>query len=126
MSLEINESAVSESIGVILMVALTVVMGAIIAVNMFGMVQGIPQTRTIVVTVDQQPDGTHLLTYRGGPDQFLLNSLTIVWPDGTEESWSPMIGYQTPLKNVTAGKNHVLVTGHFQNNINQVVLDTWI
>jgi FlaG/FlaF family flagellin (archaellin) len=133
MNNEAKESAVSEVVGVILMVALTVIMAAIIAAYASGMMQGIPLTRSVIVTVEQ-PDPSHIsVTYRGGPDNALLESLTITWPDGTEQPVSPKIGavytatngISGPM-NITPGSDHIVVTGHFRNNIDQVVLDTMV
>jgi hypothetical protein len=125
-----QESAVSEIIGVILIVALTVILGAIIAAYAFGWAQGIPITRLVSVTVDQ-PDASHMfVTYRGGQDHASLTAITILWPDGTSQKFSnPQIGtvYNKPdSTGITAGKDHVVVTGHFQGNVDQVVLDAMI
>ena len=80
-----NESAVSETIATVLVVALTVIMAALIAAYLFGMLNGILQTRTVAATADQ-PDPTHILvTYRGGPDQAILSNLTIIWPSGVSQ-----------------------------------------
>jgi hypothetical protein len=126
---EAKESAVSEVLGVILIVALTVIMAAIIAAFVFGLMQGIPMSRTVVVTVDQ-PDSSHMyVTYRGGPDHTLLKSLTIMWPSGVLQTvTSPEIGkaYTVPNPGATPGIDHIVVTGHFQNNFDQVVLDTYV
>ena len=44
-------------------------MSALIAAYVFGMMNGIPLTRTLAVTATQT-DPTHIqVTYRGGPDQ---------------------------------------------------------
>jgi archaeal type IV pilus assembly protein PilA len=119
---EADEFALAEVLGVILVVALTVIMAAIIGAYAFGMGQGMPITRTVVLTVDSLPDGSHILTYQGGPDHSHLQSFTV--NDGTEWPWSgPKIG---DSKSVAAGSRHIVVTGHFQNNIDQVVLDTRI
>lgn len=127
--LETKESAVSEVIGIVLIVALTVIMAAIIASNTLGMMERIPKTSIVIVTVDLTPDHSQLfLTYRGGPDQASLNSLTIHWPDGTEDQWlSPKVGDKTQLKNMTPDINRVVVIGHFQNNnLDHIVLDTFV
>ena len=86
---EAKESAVSEVVGIILMVALTVFMAAIIAAYASGMMQGVPLTRSVIVTVAQS-DPSHIsVTYRGGPDNALLEILTIIWPDGTPQTCQP-------------------------------------
>ena len=135
MNNEAKESAVSEVVGIILMVALTVFMAAIIAAYASGMMQGIPLTRSVIVTVEQS-DPSHIsVTYRGGPDNALLESLTIKWPDGTTEQTitSPTVGNKFIVtnigfgpKNVTSGSDRIMVIGHFRNNIDQIVLDTMV
>lgn len=128
-----KESAVSEVIGVILVVGLTVIMAAIIAAYLFGMMNGIPLSRTVSVTVQQTTLSSIEVTYRGGPDQGSLQNLSIFWPSGTRERIDfPRVGqvYRAtnvgvPL-NVTAGKDHVVVTAFFPNNASQVVLDTFV
>lgn len=132
-----NDSAISEVIGVILVVALTVIMAAIIASYAFGLMQGVPMSRMVLLTADQ-PDPTvpsMYVTYRGGPDHAMLNAITIQWPDGITKQTitSPKVGdiyYATNgagPKNVTPGhEDHIVVVGHFQNNFDQVILETWI
>ena len=128
-----KESAVSEVIGVILVVGLTVIMAAIIAAYLMGMMNGITLTRTVAVTVQQTSLSTIEVTYRGGPDHAILQNLSIIWPSGVRQ-WVdfPKIGqvysatnYGPPL-NVTAGRDHVVVSGYFQNHMSQVVLDTFV
>ena len=50
-----NDEAVSPVIGVILMVAITVILAAVIAAFVFGMSGNISKTKVVAVTV-QQPD----------------------------------------------------------------------
>ena len=117
------------------MVAITVIMATIIAAYASGMMQGIPLTRSVIVTVEQS-DPSHIsVTYRGGPDNALLESLTIKWPDGTTEQTitSPTVGNKFIVtnigfgpKNVTSGSDRIMVIGHFRNNIDQIVLDTMV
>lgn len=128
-----EESAVSEVIGVILVVALTVIMAAIIAGYLMGMMNGITLTRTVAVTVQQTSLSTIEVTYRGGPDHAILQNLSILWPSGVRQAVDfPRIGqvYSAtnygPPYNVTSGRDHIVVTGHFNNNMNQVVLDTFV
>ena len=129
-----NESAVSENIATILIVALTVIMAALIAAYLFGMMSGVSQTRTLAVTASQ-PDTTHILvTYQGGPDQKILSNLTIHWPDGvtSQRIDFPKVGDSYvatnvgSVANVTSGKDHIVVSATFANNMSQVVLDTFV
>jgi len=130
MSSDTTESAVSEVIGVILVVALTVIMAAIIAAFVFGMVDSFGTPRIISVTVLQTSPSAIAVTYRGGPDQGSLQSLTIIWPDGTQQLVSlPKVGqsWQASGINVTPlYKDHVVVAARFPNNVDQVVLDTMV
>ena len=128
-----NESGVSEIIGVILIVSLTVILTAIVAADMLGMLNGILPFHTIAVTADQ-PDSSHILvTYRGGADQKSLANLTIFWPSGVNQRINfPRVGdvytatnYAAPF-NVTPGKDHVMVSATFANNMSQIVLDTYV
>jgi len=114
---------VSEVIGVTLFVAVTITLGAIAAQFAFGIADGIPVTRTVSVALGLQPDGSHLLTYQGGPDHALLTKLTI--DDGTtQQVWqNPKIGEVRP---VSADHGRIVVTGYFYDNAEQVVLDTTI
>ncbi len=55
-----NDEAVSPVIGVILMVAITVILAAVIAAFVFGMSGNISKTKVVAVTA-QQPDATHIV-----------------------------------------------------------------
>jgi hypothetical protein len=117
---ESEESAVSEIIGAFLMVALTVIMGAVIAALVMGMADGAPTEPMVVVMVTPQPDGTFMVTYHGGPDHPDLASLTL--SDGT--LWNnPTIGESRPVPSAT---KHIVVTGQFHDAGERVVLDTTI
>ncbi|HUH79481.1 MAG TPA: hypothetical protein VLY83_06250, partial [Methanoregula sp.] len=94
-----------------------------------GMLNGIPLTRMIAVTAAQTDSSHIIVTYRGGPDAASLANLTINWPDGTRQFVNfPKIGdvYTATGANVTAGKDHVVVAALWQNNMSQVVLDTFV
>lgn len=129
-----RESAISEVVGTLLMVGLTVFMGAIIVAYIFGFVNGgITVTRIISVTAQEVSPSVIEVTYRGGSDQVSLQNFTIIWPDGTQQLVSsPKIGgtyratnINATILNVTPGDNdRVLVIGRFVNDVTQIVLDT--
>jgi hypothetical protein len=131
---EAKESAVSEVIGVILVVALTVIMAAIIAAYMFGMMDNTGMSTHIIALTAQQVSPSLIeVTYRGGPDQGILQNLTITWPSGARQFVPfPKIGdvYKAtnigPPYNVTSDKDRVLVVGHFPMGRTQVVLDATV
>ena len=71
-----NEDAVSPVIGVILMVAITVILAAVIAAFVFGMTGNIQGTK--VVSIGSKLDGDDIvLTINGGPDLATLQGLRI-------------------------------------------------
>jgi len=74
-----NDEAVSPVIGVILMVAITVILAAVIAAFVFGMSGNINKTKTVAVTVGQN-GGNIMLTFQGGQDASSVSYLKITVP----------------------------------------------
>jgi flagellin-like protein len=70
-----NEEAVSPVIGVILMVAITVILAAVIAAFVFGMTGNVATTKTVAATMQISEDSI-VVTYQGGPDHNAVASLT--------------------------------------------------
>lgn len=146
-----NEEAVSPVIGVILMVAITVILAAVIAAFVFGMTGNVQTTKTVAITAGQNGNDI-ILTYQGGADAATLNYLKIQTNNNPTSyyysansagtSWSltkdnPQTGYNTSValpvgnsitmaKNGTSERNHVVVVGHFMDGADQVVLDTYV
>lgn len=130
-----KESAVSEVISVVLVVALTVILAAIVAAYMFGMIPNLPTSHTVALTASQVDPDNIIVVYHGGSDHRSLTGLNITWPKGHHEVYSnPEVGTVYRLKNipagtdtnVTAGKDHIVITGIFSGNIQQVVLETFV
>jgi archaeal type IV pilus assembly protein PilA len=139
------DEAVSSVIGVILMVAITVILAAVIASYVFGLAQNISMTKVVAATA-QQTDGTHIVvTYRGGQDEvnFAGANVTITASDGTilpaadfttaagSTGWlSPEVGsFTTATYTVPpafSGRDHVMVTAWFMGGREQVILDTFV
>jgi len=143
-----SEEAVSPVIGVILMVAVTVILAAIIASFVFGSAANIQKTKIVATTVQLDPDGSTItIMYQGGQDDGTLTSLTITAPDGIVRYISedgidlvlipptipvkPNIG--APLKLVPLpgevwppDPKHVLVVGMFGDSADQVITDTYL
>ncbi|NLE28017.1 MAG: type IV pilin [Clostridiaceae bacterium] len=150
-----NEDAVSPVIGVILMVAITVILAAVIAAFVFGMGSNIGTTKTVAVTVNQNGDDI-ILTYHGGADASTLNFLTITVEAGdtvtatgvTDNKLTKMttnkagalettrtagaekglnVGAVMTMNSMgTDKRDHVVVTGHFADGSDHVVLDTFV
>lgn len=71
-----NEEAVSPVIGVILMVAITVILAAVIAAFVFGMTGNVQTTKTVSMQA-QLNAGDIVITINGGPDLNMLQEVTI-------------------------------------------------
>ena len=142
-----NDEAVSPVIGVILMVAITVILAAVIAAFVFGMSGNISKTKIVAVT-SQQPDADHIsVTYQGGQDAltFAGANVTITTSLGnvvTTAQWVPgpadaagnmghlgnSVGSSTTATVVGgfSGRDHVVAAGWFSDGTQQVLLDTYV
>jgi len=139
MNFKQNEEAVSPVIGVILMVAITVILAAVIAAFVFGMTGNVATTKNVAVTANQV--GMNLiLTYQGGADQASVDYLMVNWKgtpyysaDSTvgatsvsTSPYKPSVGHVITLPGATSGADKVVVVAHFSDGSDQVVLDTTI
>jgi flagellin-like protein len=70
-----NEEAVSPVIGVILMVAITVILAAVIAAFVFGMAGNIQKTKVVATTIARPNSSGVIVTYQGGQDAGSLQGL---------------------------------------------------
>ena len=134
-----DEKGVSPVIGVILMVAATIVIAAVV----MGMLGGFgPPSKVYSISVtaeERNPGGTPTIyiTYHGGPDAGSVVSFNIT-VDGvtpTGKTLATTVGSSvnitsTDLTNQTvdlgAGNDHVIVTAKFADGSEQTVLDTWV
>jgi flagellin-like protein len=72
-----EEDAVSPVIGVILMVAITVILAAVIGAFVFGMGGSVSKTYTIGVTAAQTGADKIDLTFQGGPDADVVDYIEV-------------------------------------------------
>lgn len=70
-----NEEAVSPVIGVILMVAITVILAAVIAAFVFGMAGNISKTKVVSATLSRPNATTVSAVFQGGQDAGSLNKI---------------------------------------------------
>ncbi|MGA7627258.1 MAG: type IV pilin N-terminal domain-containing protein [Methanoregula sp.] len=140
-----NEEAVSPVIGVILMVAITVILAAVIAAFVFGMAGNIQKTKVVAATESRINSSWVTATYQGGQDAGSLNGIawqvnganvTVAVPGSTTLSLSgtpenyvyATSGGTLPigaLMYVPAGSNsHVTGVGYFSDGTTQVIVDT--
>ena len=142
-----REDAVSPVIGVILMVAITVILAAVIAAFVFGMASGVQKTKTVAVTA-RQSGNYFALTYDGGPDDASVANLTVTLLDNGTQFWydaaqansyhlrtttdgllgngKPAVGAGMTSDGATAGQDHVTATAVFTDGTSQVLLDTYV
>jgi len=143
-----NDEAVSPVIGVILMVAITVILAAVIAAFVFGMSGNISKTKVVAVSVQQPTADKITVTYQGGQDAQTLTAINVT-VDTAGATWSPFVtghtdigqmmtaagaqltvGSTTTATAATAtpftGRDHVIATGYFTDGAQQVLIDTYV
>jgi flagellin-like protein len=132
-----NEEAVSPVIGVILMVAITVILAAVIAAFVFGMAGNISKTKVVAATVARTSGTMGTVTYQGGQDAGTCYSLNMTNDSGLKGDNLLSVGAYPGTGPLQVGKSaaiglektsnsHVIVTGYFQDGTTQVILDTFI
>jgi flagellin-like protein len=133
-----NDEAVSPVIGVILMVAITVILAAVIAAFVFGMSGNINKTKVVAVTVQKVNSTSISVMYQGGQDagSFAGGNVTTnpgatsAVPSGPATSgWlAPSVGSTTVMYSATGytGRTEVIAVGVFNDGSNQVLLDTFV
>jgi flagellin-like protein len=120
-----NEEAVSPVIGVILMVAITVILAAVIAAFVFGMAGNVQKTKVVAATASQQGQTTIYVTYQGGQDAIQVASLA--WNiAGTTGTLGTAVGSTASSGAGTTGQDKVTVTATFMDGSSQVILDTYV
>jgi archaeal type IV pilus assembly protein PilA len=135
-----NDEAVSPVIGVILMVAITVILAAVIAAFVFGMSGNISKTKTVAVTVQKVNSSYISVMNNGGQDAASLTQLNATtspvmtgctdsadankFASGVCTITSVPVGATMKLTGPYGGKSQVIVVGTFNDGSNQVLLDT--
>ncbi len=129
-----DEEAVSPVIGVILMVAITVILAAVIAAFVFGMAGNVQKTKVVAVTLTRT-DGTHVTAlFQGGSDaastynvNFSVNGAPVTTTLGgsfnAATSTSPVaVGCRTSII-TTASPQQITAIGVFSDGSTQILLD---
>jgi flagellin-like protein len=135
-----NDEAVSPVIGVILMVAITVILAAVIAAFVFGMSGNITKTKTVAVTVQKVNTTAITVMNNGGQDGGSLTFINVTTSPaltscspGTYSSnmcyttGSPVpVGTTMTVIGSYSGKTQVIAVGQFNDGSSQVLLDTYV
>lgn len=125
-----EEDAVSPVIGVILMVAITVILAAVIGAFVFGMGSSVTRTYNIGTTAKRIDGDTIRITYTGGPDHDYMSSISIAASQGSLTGSGTLTGSVGNFTNVNVGsavagtRIDVIVTATFSDGTSQVILDT--
>jgi archaeal type IV pilus assembly protein PilA len=119
-----NDEAVSPVIGVILMVAITVILAAVIAAFVFGMAGNIQKTKVVAASAFHDGDKISI-TYQGGQDAALVSSLKAeIAGTSTSMTIANAVGKSKTFTPTYTTKQHVIVTATFTDGTSQVILDT--
>lgn len=125
---KMDEKGVSPVIGVILMVAITVILAAVVASFVFGMGQSVKRTYTVsfaVTGVDENKNIT--VVYHGGPDHQYLTGCKAAVGGGnpSDFGFDKTIGkaYKISAGNET-GSTTLSIVCTFTDGTEQVVLNT--
>jgi len=136
-----NDEAVSPVIGVILMVAITVILAAVIAAFVFGMSGNIQKTKTVAITVQKVDSGNISVMNNGGQDATSITSLNATTNPASTAGTAPQcttagyclvtgtpvsVGTTMRLAGPYSVKTEVIVVGTFSDGSNQVLLDTFV
>ena len=129
-----NEDAVSPVVGVILMVAITVVLAAIIAAFVFGMGSSIKKTYMVAATATQTNATNIRIVYQGGPDNDSMSALACnmgpgfvnqpLNTTGQTVGVSPGSSLECASCGTSTKSDSVTCTATFTDGSKQVVLDT--
>ena len=105
------------------MVATTIILAAIVAAFVFGMVSDVKSTKIVAVTAGHQGDNL-ILTNMGGQDVAKVTQFEAMY-NNTAVS-SPGIGVgKSATTDVGTGNAHLIVVATFNDGSQQVVLDTY-
>jgi len=145
-----NDEAVSPVIGVILMVAITVILAAVIAAFVFGMSGNISKTKTVAITTQKVSADLITIMNNGGQDGGSLKFMNVTTTPpianatsdlmtplndgGTSTMWyiqgAPIpVGTKMDLIPATGAygsRTQVVVVGGFIDGSSQVLLDTYV
>jgi len=131
-----KDDAVSPVIGVILMVAITVILAAVIAAFVFGMASGVSKTKSVAATARQMGSDV-MVTWQGGQDNSMVSSYNISVVTGNSSPLSsgminvpgspPVVGNSTKLTGWgSTTQDHVTVIATFNDGTQQVILDAYV
>jgi len=126
---KLNEDGVSPVIGVILMVAITVILAAIIAMFVFSMTDSVGGAKVVGMTVTGNTSGLNTtvdILWQGGKDIATLNGISgsVDGEEFTEILIDPAVGKITAIDTEKAiSGSRVILVGHFSDGHTQILFD---
>jgi len=123
-----NDEAVSPVIGVILMVAITVILAAVIAAFVFGLAGTTGSSKNVGLTVAQKTftNGTNVgqITWQGGTDLPAMTSWVCKFSNGTAigSGTTQNVG-DVSYTNASIVGERILITAKFTDGGEQVIFD---
>ncbi|MDY6964879.1 MAG: type IV pilin N-terminal domain-containing protein [Halobacteriota archaeon] len=126
-----DEEAVSPVIGVILMVAITVILAAVIGAFVFGMGTSVERLYTVSATANQVGNQITAVYTGGGPDAEKVTGLAAymngsVCTDYGTGFQTGTIGAEARFTGTDGRNDHVVVTATFDDGSDQVILDVYL
>jgi len=109
-------------------VAITVILAAVIAAFVFGMAGEVHNTKNVAAVAEQVNSTGIIVTYHGGKDVGYVTNLSIAWPGTapTIVASPPSVGQSWHSMTGTSGKDRVIVVARFNDEKEQVILDTTV
>jgi len=122
-----NEEAVSPVIGVILMVAITVILAAVIAAFVFGMAGNIQKSHIVSITAQRINSTSIMFTNNGGQDVGSLSSVNITVQGNTtvQTGLGTTVGSQFTARGASNPATAIVV-GTFNDGSSQILLQTTV
>ena len=118
-----NDDAVSPVIGVILMVAITVILAAVIATFAFTMADDVQTPRTVMISAKLVPAGIESTILGGaGLSELISLNYSVAGTEVTNATENFQVGNRTIISGGAAG-SQFMVVGHFSDGSKQIILD---
>lgn len=121
-----NEEAVSPVIGVILMVAITVILAAVIAAFVFGLAGTTSTTKNVGLIAGLNASNYGIITWQGGTDLNKITEWTAKIENGTTVAGgvinTPYVG-QVNTTIMPISGHRLIITAKFQDGSEQVIFD---
>lgn len=118
-----KDDAVSPVIGVILMVAITVILAAVIAAFVFGMAGNVNTTKNVAFVSELKGPDSVVITNHGGNDVSKLNSVDVIagGDESLDQELTDVGDYLT--FDLADDDRRVIIKGHFDDGSESILLD---